>query len=173
MRPAWLWDQDISLEEIQAILKDPHHERFVNLAALLLSRTNTPKEVFAQYLDRTIFIQNWARIKRQMRKDSWNDPRIVFWQAVYEKLVDKFKERGIALRPRREEGTPHELTRQVAQKIKSIRQSLGLTQGELAERIGISQQIISRIERGHNDMRLLTLEKIVQGLGKEVSVELK
>jgi len=50
---------------------------------------------------------------------------------------------------------------------------LGLTQGELAKRIGISQQIISRIEKGYNDMRLLTLEKIAQGLNKKVNIELR
>ncbi len=57
--------------------------------------------------------------------------------------------------------------------IKGCRHGLGLTQGELAKRIGISQQIISRIEKGYNDMRLLTLEKIAQGLNKKVNIELR
>lgn len=171
MRPPWLWDKDISKEEIQAILKDPHNERFVNMAALLLSRNNMPKEVFDQYLDRTIFVQNWARIKRQMRKDSWNDPRIVFWQAVYEKLFSEFKAKGIVLRPRREDIALSELSQQIAEKIKTTRHDLGLTQGELAERIGISQQIISRIEKGRNDVRLSTLEKIFRFVGEQLVIQ--
>lgn len=171
MRPEWLWDKNISVEEIQAILKDPQNERFVNMAALLLSRNNAPKEVFEQYLDRTIFVQNWARIKRQMRKDSWSDPRIVFWQAVYEKLISDFKEKGIVIRARREDIIADEIPQQVAEKIKAARQDLGLTQEELAERIGISQQIISRIEKGRNDIRLSTLEKIFCFLGEQLVIE--
>lgn len=164
MKPEWLWDKDISLEEIQQILKDPRNERFLNMAALLLSRSNAPKEVFAQYLDRKDFVKNWARIKRQMRKDAWNDPRIIFWQAVYEKLVAEFKQKGVSLRPGKEEKAVDELCRQIAEKVKAYRQEMGWTQSKLAERLGISQQVISRIESGRENVRVLTLEKIFPGM---------
>lgn len=163
MRPEWLWDKDVSIEEIQRILKDPQNERFVNMAALLLSRNNTPKEIFDQYLDKMILVQHWARIKRQMRKDTWNDPRIIFWQAVYEKLVADFKEKGGVIRPAKQEKAVDDLIRQAAEMVRTYRQKSKLTQSELAKRIGISQQIISRIEKGCADMRLLTLNKICQG----------
>ncbi|OGX27944.1 MAG: hypothetical protein A3D10_00115 [Omnitrophica WOR_2 bacterium RIFCSPHIGHO2_02_FULL_48_11] len=171
MRPEWLWDKNISSEEIKKILKDPRHERFLNIAALLLSRNNTPREVFARYLDQKIFVQNWARIKRQMRKDAWNDPRIIFWQAVYEKLGAEFMAKGIALRPAKMEEPADQLIRTIAEKVKLCRRSLGLTQGELAEKIGISQQIISRVEKGRNDIRLLTLEKIFNFLGEQIIID--
>ncbi|MDO8580626.1 MAG: helix-turn-helix transcriptional regulator [Candidatus Omnitrophota bacterium] len=173
MRPGWLWDTNISVEEIQAILQDPQQERFVNMAALLLSRKNTPKEVFDQYLDRKVFVQHWNRIKRQMRKDSWNDPRIVFWQAVYEKLVAEFKAKGIAIRPIKQRKTADALSGYIAEMIKTSRKSSDFTQGELAKKIGISQQIISRIEKGQNDMRLLTLEKIAEHLSAHLTIELR
>ena len=171
MRPQWLWDKNISEEEIKIILKDPEHERFMNLAALLLSRNNAPKEIFDQYLDKKLFVQNWSRIKRRMRKDSWNDPRIVFWQAVYEKLRDEFKEKGMVIRARPAEITGGNVSWQIAEKIKTARQDLRLTQGELAEKIGISQQIISRIEKGRNDLRLSTLEKVLRFLGEQVEIK--
>ena len=171
MRPEWLWDKDIPVEEIQAILKDPSHERFISMAALLLSRNNMPKEIFDQYLDRKIFVQHWTRIKRQMRKDSWNDPRIIFWQAVYESLVSELKEKGISIRPRRENIASDAISQRVAEKIKAARQDLALTQNELAERIGISQQIISRVEKGRSNMRLSTLEKILRFLGEKIMIE--
>lgn len=173
MRPEWLWDKNISIEEVQKILKDPQNERFINVAALLLSRNNMPKDIFEQYLDKKIFVQNWARIKRQMRKDAWNDPRIIFWQAVRDRLGAEFLAQGIVLRPVKQQEPVDEFIRRIAEKIKACRKSLGLTQSELAEKIGISQQIISRVEKGRNDIRLLTLEKIAQGLGRVVNVELK
>ena len=171
MRPEWLWDKNISQEDIQKILKDPRGERFVNMVALLLSRSNTPKEIFDQYLDRRIFVQSWARIKRQMRKDSWNDPRIIFWQAVYEKLLVEFRQKGIPVRPVKEETIDNDLAQEVAQKLKILRQNMNLTQRELAERIGISQQIISRIEKGRENLRLLTLSKIFSFLGEQVIID--
>ena len=172
MRPAWLWDTNISAEEIQKILKDPQNARFVNMAALLLSRSNTPKEVFEQYLDKNVFVQQWARIKRQMRKDAWNDPRIIFWQAVYEKLISEFKEKGIPVRIIKRARESHELCRDIGEKIRNLRQQIGLTQADLAQKLGVSQQIVSRIETGQDNMALLTLKKVAQGLGKEVLIDL-
>lgn len=172
MKPGWLWDTNITIKEIQAVLTDPQHERFTHFAALLLSRNNDPKEVFDEFLDKKAFVQNWSRIKRQMRKDSWNDPRIIFWQAVYEKLVSDFKEKGIALRSSAREFKANKLVELVAEKIKAARHESELTQGELAERIGIAQQIISRIEKGRSDVRVLTLEKIARALGKEIKLEI-
>lgn len=171
MKPGWLWDTKMTLKEIQAILKDQRHDRFVTTAALLLSRHNAPKEVFDEYLDKKLFVRNWNRIKRQMRKDSWNDPRIVFWQAVYEKLVSEFKEQGLSIRPPKKEFAVNRLVEQVAEKIKTARQELELTQGELAERIGISQQVISRIEKGRSDLRLSTLEKVSSFLGEQIEIK--
>lgn len=170
MRPEWLWDKDIAVEEIQRILKDPQDEHFVNMAALLLSRNNTPKEIFDQYLEKMVFVQHWARIKRQMRKDAWNDPRIIFWQAVYEKLAADFKEQGIAVRRPKEEKPIDDVVQQAAEMVRTTRQKLGLTQSELAARIGISQQVISRIEKGASDIRLLTLGRIFRFLGEHLGV---
>ena len=143
MKPGWLWDTKMTVEEIQAILKDPQQERFVTTAALLLSRNNAPKEVFDEYLDKKLFVQNWNRIKRQMRKDSWNDPRIVFWQAVYERLVAEFKEKGLVIRCPAKDEAPNWFAGQIAQRIKAAREESGLTQNELAQRIGISHWLSS------------------------------
>ncbi len=171
MRPEWLWDRNISEEEIKNILSDAENKRFAEITALLLSRNNEPKKIFDQYLDRKTFVQSWARIKRQMRKDSWNDPRIIFWQAVYEKLASEFKQKGLVVRPIKEEKAVNNLAKQIAEKLKAYRQGMNLTQNELADRIGISQQIISRIEKGRDDMRLLTLVKIFSFLGEQIVVD--
>jgi len=81
------------------ILKDDSDPRFTEYASLVLSRVGKPKEVFISYLDKMLFLKNWRRIKRKMRKDRWNDARIVFWDEAYSVLsqdVDKklLKEKG-------------------------------------------------------------------------------
>ena len=58
----------------------------------------------------------------------------------------------------------------LAERLKEERKKAGLTQAQLAEKIGTKKSYISRIENGHTDVQLSTLFKIFQGLGKRVSV---
>lgn len=58
----------------------------------------------------------------------------------------------------------------LAERLKEERLKAGLTQEQLAERIGTKKSYISRIENGKCDVQLSTLYKIFRGLGKRVSV---
>lgn len=173
VKQDWLWDRKITPKKARSMLKDPENKHFLSLSGLLLSRKNSPKEVFRDYLSPLDFLQNWNRIKRQMRKDSWNNPRIEFWQAIYEKLSQKYKKKGVipekepaATRPR------NELCKLVADKIKSVRKQKGLTQRDLAKRLKVSQQIISRIESGRENISLLTLKNIADSLKAKLHLEI-
>ena len=46
----------------------------------------------------------------------------------------------------------------------------GLTQEQLAERVGTKKAYISRIENGKADIQLSTLFRLFAGLGKRVNV---
>jgi transcriptional regulator with XRE-family HTH domain len=48
-----------------------------------------------------------------------------------------------------------------------------ITQGELAERVGVPQSNISRLESGRHNPTLGFLKKLAQGLGKEVYIEFR
>lgn len=55
---------------------------------------------------------------------------------------------------------------QVANRVKELRVSQGLTQEQLAERAEIDPSVLSRIERGsRTNVRLETLDKLVRALG--------
>lgn len=58
----------------------------------------------------------------------------------------------------------------LAERLKEERKKAGLTQDELARRIGTKKTYISRIENGKSDVQLSTLFKIFQGLGKRVNI---
>lgn len=58
----------------------------------------------------------------------------------------------------------------VAQTLREERHRAGLTQQELAERIGTKKTYISRIENGKADVKLSTLFRIFEGLGRRVSL---
>jgi len=173
VKQDWLWDRKITPKGARSVLKDPTNKHFLSLSSLLLSRKNSPEEVFRYYLKPVDFLQNWHPIKRQMRKDAWNDPRIEFWQAIYEKLKEKYKKKRIFIDKNNVVRRPHnEFCKLVAGKIKLIRKQKGLTQRQLAKRLKVSQQVISRIESGGGNISLLTLKNIVDTLGANLHLEI-
>ena len=54
--------------------------------------------------------------------------------------------------------------------LKEERLKAGLTQEQLAERIGTKKTYISRLENGKSDVQLNTLFRIFEGLGRRVSL---
>lgn len=67
----------------------------------------------------------------------------------------------------------HEATRiefEVAQALIDARTSMNMTQQELAERSGIRQSNISRIESGNCSPTVATLQLLAKGLGKQLSI---
>ncbi|MBO4624472.1 MAG: helix-turn-helix transcriptional regulator [Bacteroidales bacterium] len=58
----------------------------------------------------------------------------------------------------------------IGEQLKIERQKAGLTQEQLAEKVGTKKSFISRVERGHTDIQLTTLVKLFHGLGRQVSV---
>ncbi|WP_455669171.1 helix-turn-helix domain-containing protein [Phocaeicola sp.] len=56
----------------------------------------------------------------------------------------------------------------LAERLKEERLKAGLTQEQLAEKIGTKKTYISRIENGKADVQLSTLFRIFEGLGKKV-----
>lgn len=169
MKRDWLWDRKINMRKAKDILRNPSHPKFLALASLLLTRKNSPAEVFKEYLLPADFCQNWGRIKKLMQKDAWAKPRIHFWQAVYEKVKEKLKRKGRAVKsiplPKADE-----FCKRIGLKIKLLRKEQGFTQKGLANKLKISQQIISRIESGRQNISLLTLKEIASALQAKVEV---
>lgn len=60
----------------------------------------------------------------------------------------------------------------IGERLKAERHKSGLTQEQLAEKIGTKKSFISRVERGHTDIQLSTLVKLFRGLGCQVRVRI-
>ena len=146
----WLWDKKVNISEVKRILQDPDNKEFVVLASLLLARKNNPREVFKEYLDPLLFCRNWQRIKGRMRKDKWSRQRIVFREK-------KGEVKGV-------------ICEKAGKMIRDIRKEKGLSQKALADKLGVSQQLISRIENGKENISLITLANILRALGKELKI---
>jgi len=59
----------------------------------------------------------------------------------------------------------------IAKELQSARQNASLSQKQLAEKMGTTQSVISRIEHGYN-VSINTLEKYAQACGKHVEFHL-
>ncbi|MHB8789426.1 MAG: helix-turn-helix domain-containing protein [Desulfobulbaceae bacterium] len=55
--------------------------------------------------------------------------------------------------------------------LKSAREDAGLTQEELAQKLQTKKSAISRIENHAEDIKLSTLERFAQALGKKLRIE--
>jgi ribosome-binding protein aMBF1 (putative translation factor) len=61
----------------------------------------------------------------------------------------------------------------IAHQVAERRSALGLSQRQLAERVGTTQSAIARLERGGRPPRIDTLLRIADALGCDLNVELK
>jgi ribosome-binding protein aMBF1 (putative translation factor) len=62
---------------------------------------------------------------------------------------------------------------ELAERVRLAREKLGITQAELADRIGSTQPAVARLEAGGVSPSLDTLRKIADALGFELVVELR
>ena len=64
-----------------------------------------------------------------------------------------------------------ELEFSVMQAMIDARKSTGLTQKQLSEKTGITQADISKLESGHANPSLRTLQRLASGMGMKVKIE--
>ena len=165
---VWEWDVRRTDEEIRKILKNPEHPSYLHYASLLLARHNVPKEVFSRYLKKEDFCMQWQNIKRRMRKDRRDYGRIQFWQEIYRHLSEKLKSQGIALRRPAVQVVQNSLRARIGKRVREVRCSKKITQADLARGAGLTQQFVSRIERGTENVSLDTIERIQKYIGEDL-----
>ncbi len=90
-------------------------------------------------------------------------------QKTFEELLDlKY---GVPGTPKRNAFEEKATLFVVSEMLKEARREAGLTQEQLAERLGTKKSYISRIENGKCDLQLSTLYRLFEeGLGKRVTI---
>lgn len=62
----------------------------------------------------------------------------------------------------------------LGRRLKKLRKELGLSQLDVANRIGTQRTYISHIENGHSDLEIQSLKRIVEvGLGRELEISIR
>jgi len=156
----YFWElNEEALKETTAILKNPKHPKFLLRMITLLSRCQKPKELFS-LISQEQFIENWPKIKRYWQK--MNPLPLDFrdwWQTIYESILEKYK-----YKIRKPKGKPFDLFIKIGRIIREKRIKQGLSQEELALRLGMRQPDISKIEEGKKNITLETLTRLCKTL---------
>ena len=66
-----------------------------------------------------------------------------------------------------------ERRRSVSGQLTSLRRELGLSQAEVASRMGTSQSAVARLEAGQGDVRMSTIERYAAAVGHVVQWRLE
>lgn len=167
----WLWDSRLKEREVRKILKAANHPKFDIYAEKLFSRMSDPRVAFG-IVDKVTFCKKWPRIKKRMRKDLWLKNRVVFWQTIYERIHEQLRAKGIRIRESQKAEIPAERIK-LAERIRDIRVESGYTQKEIAKKLGVIQQYISKIESGHENFSVDTLKRIADVFGRKLVVDLR
>ena len=154
MKINWLWDTTLNKARVKKILHNERDPRFYIYAEKLFSRVGDPKEAFS-YVSKEAFCRQWPVVRKRIAKDAWARERAGFWQGIYEQTLSI---------------PPERLS--VAQRIKELRVQMGYTQKEMAKRLGVIQQYVSRLEAGRENLTLDTLKRIAQVFDKDLIVQL-
>jgi transcriptional regulator with XRE-family HTH domain len=59
---------------------------------------------------------------------------------------------------------------QIGEEVRRLRSERGLSQQELAERMGVAQSVVARLEAGGVEPRVSTLDRVAQALGVELAI---
>lgn len=158
----YFWDlKGEALKETKGILKDPLHPRFAERVVTLLSRCDKPEELFS-VIPRRKFVEVWPVIRtywlKHIRRSDFRD----WWETIYEQILETDQQR----QKKATGGTPVTF-RTIGLKIRRARIQKGLSQKQLALRIGMKQPDISRIEEGKKNITLFTLTRLCRVLGIE------
>jgi len=155
----YYWDlNEKALRETGNIFKHPAHPKFRARLVTFLSRCDRPKELFS-LITREDFINVWPEARAYWLKISRDSTFRDWWETIYEQIVREQKAKNISPK-----GTPALAYLKIGKTIKETRIEKGLSQNELALRVGMKQPDISRIEEGRKNITIETLSRLCKVL---------
>src|SRR3990167_9501450 len=159
-RENWYWDLNMPLKKIKQILAREDDPRFPRIAGILLGRVQDSKQVFGLIAPAS-FCRRYKAIENEIKSDEWTKERASFWKATYLRLSKELQEKGEKLR-KPEVIELDAFDRALVEKVKQFRKAAAMSQKELAQFMGYSQQFISGIETGRERITMDFLKRLAQ-----------
>lgn len=169
--PIWSYS-GLSDEELRGILSDPDHQQFVSIAARLLESSLDVDRVF-EYLDPEVFARNFERIKKSMGQGEQALKHRRFWGRMAEQGRKKLGiEEESPDEGKSESSSASESAERIGQRIRKLRREEGISQSELADRLDVSRQVISRLENGKHNPSFEKIKRVLGALGYKPNLEI-
>jgi len=155
----YFWDlKEKALKETKGALKDPAHPKFNERIVTLLSRCDRPEELFS-IIPKRKFVEIWPGIRtywiKRIRRSDFRD----WWETIYEQILENYQHTQ-----KKAKGRAPATFRAIGMAIRDARIQKGLSQKQLAHRIGMKQPDISKIEEGKKNFTLFTLTRLCKVL---------
>lgn len=168
--PLWSYS-GLSDEELKSILSDPDHDQFVPMAVRLLESSLKVDEVF-EYIEPEIFSEHFDRIKKSFGRGEQSQKHRRFWKRMAEQGK---KQLGIeTTQPTRKpsKDVASETAERIGQRIRKLRREEGISQSELANRLNVSRQVISRLENGKHNPSFEKIKRVLNALGYKPNLQI-
>ena len=170
-RQNWYWDLNTPLKKIKQILSREDDPRFPRLVGTLLSRVQDAKQVF-ELITPTAFCRRYHAIENEIKSDEWTKEKAAFWKATYLRLSKELQEKGEKIR-KPEVIELDAFDRALVEKVTQYRKAASMSQKELAQFMGYSQQYISGIETGREKITIDFLKKLAQIIGQRIDLTIE
>lgn len=167
-RQNWYWDLNMPLKKIKQILAREDDPRFPRIAGTLLARVQDSKQVFG-LITPASFCRRYRAIQNEIKSDEWTKERASFWKATYLRLSKELQGKGERIR-KPEVIELDAFDRALVEKVIQCRKAAAMSQKELAQFMGYSQQFISGIETGRQKMTVNFLKKLAQITGQRIDL---
>ncbi len=155
----YFWDlNERALKDTKRIIRNPRHPKFTVRLVSLLSRCDQPKELFS-LISKQEFIETWPKVRSHWLKIARASDFRTWWETIYEQLLKEYR-----IREKRPKGKSSALFLKIGRLIREARIEKGLSQSELAFKIGMRQPDISMIEKGEKTITLETLTRLCKTL---------
>lgn len=168
IRKNWAWDLNIPMSKIKKILRREDDPRFPRLAGVLLARVQDPKQAF-DLITPQAFCRRFRAIQNEISSDEWTREKSAFWKATYLRLSKELQQSGEKIR-KPEKIRLDDFDKALIVTTQGCRKAALLSQKELAERMGCSQQYISGVETGREKITIGFLKKMVEVTGQRIDL---
>ncbi len=164
----WYWDIPFPIKKIENILSREDDPRFPALAGTLIARVRDPRQVFS-LITPVAFCRHFRAIVKEITSDAWTRQRAAFWKVTYLRLSKELRKKGEKIRKPAQIELDN-FDKDLINKVKECRKNAWMSQKELAQWMGVSQQYISGIEKGRDRIAIPFLKKLAQITGQKIDL---
>lgn len=167
-----IWNRPgLDEQKLKQVLSDPESAMFEEYAAELLESTMDADTV-KKYLSLEDLAKHYKDIKKKFSRSQSGNTSLnrQHWDKTVKIIKDELGIEGDE-DDGSEDETVSSMAQNIGRRLRNIRKEKGLSQEEMAEKIGCTRQTISSFERGQREISLERINRYAQALDYQANVD--